>query len=138
MADTPISGALGDLKDNLAARAEKARDGVNDGLSTAREKLKSVSDNVSDRYERVSKDVRRGADRATSEIKRGAGLAKEKYEETAASVREGYDKIRSQASDVSSEVSAYVRENPGKSVLIAAGVGFLLGLLFRGRRDTEE
>jgi len=34
-------------------------------------------------------------------------------------------------------VSTYVRENPGKSVLIAAGVGFLIGLLFRGRSDDE-
>jgi ElaB/YqjD/DUF883 family membrane-anchored ribosome-binding protein len=34
-------------------------------------------------------------------------------------------------------VSTYVRANPGKSVLLAAGVGFVLGLLFRGRNDDE-
>ena len=45
--------------------------------------------------------------------------------------------MTTQASDVSDQVSTYVRENPGKSVLIAAGVGFLLGLLFRGRSDEE-
>jgi len=28
-----------------------------------------------------------------------------------------------------------VRENPGKSLLIAAGVGFLIGLAVRRRRD---
>jgi len=44
----------------------------------------------------------------------------------------------SQATTVSREVSLYVRDNPGKSVLIAAGVGFLLGLLTRrGSRDDD-
>jgi ElaB/YqjD/DUF883 family membrane-anchored ribosome-binding protein len=37
-------------------------------------------------------------------------------------------------------VSLYVRDNPAKAVMIAAGVGFLLGLVVRGRggRDDEE
>jgi ElaB/YqjD/DUF883 family membrane-anchored ribosome-binding protein len=30
-----------------------------------------------------------------------------------------------------------VRDNPGKSVLIAAGVGFLVGLLVRRSRDDD-
>ena len=42
-----------------------------------------------------------------------------------------YRRVRSQANNVSREVSLYVRDNPGKSVLIAAGIGFLLGLLTR-------
>ena len=39
---------------------------------------------------------------------------------------------------MSREVSLYVRDNPAKAVLIAAGVGFLLGLVVRGSRDDEE
>jgi ElaB/YqjD/DUF883 family membrane-anchored ribosome-binding protein len=37
-------------------------------------------------------------------------------------------------------VSLYVRDNPAKAVMIAAGVGFLLGLVVRGRggRDEDE
>jgi ElaB/YqjD/DUF883 family membrane-anchored ribosome-binding protein len=30
-----------------------------------------------------------------------------------------------------------VKENPGKSILIAAGVGFLLGLLIGRSRDND-
>ena len=45
--------------------------------------------------------------------------------------------MRKDAGDLAADVNAYVRENPGKSVLIAAGAGFVLGLLLRGRRREE-
>jgi ElaB/YqjD/DUF883 family membrane-anchored ribosome-binding protein len=32
---------------------------------------------------------------------------------------------------VSSDVNDFVQENPGRAVLLAAGVGFLIGLLVR-------
>ena len=35
-------------------------------------------------------------------------------------------------------INLFVRDNPGKSVLIAAGVGFLLGLVARGRGGRYE
>ena len=35
------------------------------------------------------------------------------------------------------QVRAYVRENPGKALLMSVGAGFLLGLLLR-RGDDEE
>ena len=51
----------------------------------------------------------------------------------AASLR---DKIRdTDWDDVMSNVKGYVRDNPGKSVAIAMGVGFALGLLLRRRSD---
>jgi ElaB/YqjD/DUF883 family membrane-anchored ribosome-binding protein len=137
MADQPITGALGDLKDTVISTAEKAREGVADGVSSARDRIKGLSHDVQKSYDRVSSDVRRGAERATAELKKSAEAARERAQETAESVREGYAKVRSQAGDVSDQVSAYVRENPGKSVLIAAGIGFLLGLLFRGHRDDD-
>jgi ElaB/YqjD/DUF883 family membrane-anchored ribosome-binding protein len=51
-----------------------------------------------------------------------------------------YERVRSEAGNLSREVSLYVRDNPAKAVMIAAGVGFLLGLVVRGRggRDDEE
>ena len=46
------------------------------------------------------------------------------------------DKIRdTDWDDVMSNVKGYVRDNPGKSVAIAMGVGFALGLLLRRRSD---
>ena len=46
------------------------------------------------------------------------------------------DKIRdTEWDDVVDNVKGYVRDNPGKSVAIALGVGFAVGLLFRRRGD---
>lgn len=138
MAEQPITGPLGDFKDTVADTAEKARDGVVEGVNSARDRIKGLTKDVTKSYGRVSADVRKGAERATAELRKSAEAARERAQETAESVREGYAKVRSQAGDLSEQVSSYVRENPGKSVLMAAGVGFLLGLLFRGHRDDED
>jgi len=46
------------------------------------------------------------------------------------------DKIRdTEWEDVTANVTAYVRDNPAKSLAIALGVGFALGLLLRRRDD---
>ena len=46
------------------------------------------------------------------------------------------DKIRdTEWDDVVDNVKGYVRDNPGKSLAIALGVGFAIGLLFRRRGD---
>ena len=46
------------------------------------------------------------------------------------------DKLRdTEWNEVTDKVTDYVRENPGKSIAIALGVGFALGLLFRRRSD---
>lgn len=51
----------------------------------------------------------------------------------AASLRE---KIRdTEWDDVMNNVTGYVRDNPGKSIAIALGVGFVLGFLVRRRSD---
>ena len=138
MAEQPITGPLGDFKDTVADTAEKARDGVVEGVNSARDRIKGLTKDDGKSYNRVSADVRKGAERATAELRKSAEAARERAQETAETVREGYAKVRSQAGDISEQVSSYVRENPGKSVLMAAGIGFLLGLLFRGNRDDED
>jgi ElaB/YqjD/DUF883 family membrane-anchored ribosome-binding protein len=100
------------------------------------------------RYQRVSEDVRRGAERAReefqrgterarAEFERGTERAREGYRNVAESAREGYDRVRQDAGRVSGELSVFVRENPARAVLIAAGVGFVLGMLVR-RRDYDD
>jgi ElaB/YqjD/DUF883 family membrane-anchored ribosome-binding protein len=120
----------------LSDAAEKALNTASDGVAAAREKFTRVADDVQSRYKKVSDDVRRGAERATKEIRRSANVARETYEDTAKKVRKGYHKIRKDAGRWSETAGEYVRENPGKAVLIAAGVGFLVGLIVR-RRDED-
>jgi ElaB/YqjD/DUF883 family membrane-anchored ribosome-binding protein len=115
--------------------AEKAVEAVTDGVAAARDKFQRLGDDVQHRYKQVSKDVRRSAERASKEIRRGAEAARESYRDAADKVQDGYRKASKDLKRVGRDVGEYVRENPGKSVLIAAGVGFLVGLIVRRRDD---
>ncbi|HVT61523.1 MAG TPA: hypothetical protein VHR45_24395 [Thermoanaerobaculia bacterium] len=117
--------------------AEKAVEAVGDGVAAARDKFQRLGEDVQDRYKKVSNDVKRGAERAQKEIRRGADAARESYRDAAHNVRKGYHKARKDATRLGNEVGEYVRENPGKAVLIAAGIGFLLGLIARRRDDSD-
>ncbi len=68
------------------------------------------------------------------------GRVKEKMGEVAEGVKSRAgalrDKIRETDWDeVTDKATDYVRQNPGKSVAIALGIGFALGLLLRRRSD---
>ena len=107
-------------------------------MLSARDKFRQVTEEVRRSAERVSGEVRRGAEKVGTEVRRSAQVARERYDETAENLREGYDRVRTQVGDVSTQVNRYVRENPGKSVLIAASAGFLLGLLVRRSRSDYD
>lgn len=111
--------------------------GESEGVVSARERFQRLSDEVQHRYRGVSDDVRRGAERASAEIRRGGEVARDRYREASETARVQYDRFRSDAGNVSREVGLYVRDNPGKAVAIAAGLGFLLGLIVR-RREPED
>ena len=93
-----------------------------------RERISEVARGVEQRYQRVAEEMRREAERASK-------AAREKVETAVSGLRQGYGKVRKDASRLTEDVTDYVRDNPGKSVLIAAVVGFLLGLLFRRSDD---
>lgn len=90
-------------------------------------KAGKLADEVQERLRDVSSDVRRGYERAAS-------AARDSYQDAAEGVRRGYARASRQLRKVSQDAGDYVRDNPGKSILIAAGVGFLLGLLVQSRR----
>jgi ElaB/YqjD/DUF883 family membrane-anchored ribosome-binding protein len=76
---------------------------------------------------KASKQVKESAEKASAVAKEKYGVAKEK-------VVVGYDKARKDMDTLVEDVNEYTRDNPGKAVLIAAGVGFVLGMLIRPRR----
>ncbi len=60
------------------------------------------------------------------------------FDKLSAEVKKGYSKVRARVDEVDvkevrDDVIGYIRENPGKSVLIALGVGFALGFMVRRR-----
>lgn len=108
--------------ENLESKREQT-DGAE--RTSASERLREVKDELGRRIETVSQDVRREAERAGE-------FARERYGQARVGLRHGYDRARKDFEQLSGDVQTYVRDNPGRSVLIAAGVGFVVGLLLRG------
>jgi ElaB/YqjD/DUF883 family membrane-anchored ribosome-binding protein len=102
-------------------------------LDTAREKFTSVAEEAKDRYEKATADVQKKAREATDELRRGADMAKKRYEEAEGQLRETYGRAQERAKDWNRDLHDYVQEKPGQAVLIAAAVGFVVGLLLRRR-----
>jgi ElaB/YqjD/DUF883 family membrane-anchored ribosome-binding protein len=70
----------------------------------------------------------------------GASRVRERVSEVADNVKARAAALRDKLADtewedVKGNVAGYVRDNPGKSLAIALGVGFALGLLIRRRDD---
>jgi len=126
-----------DIQETAAEAAQAAKEAAAEKLSAAREKFSEVASGVEDKV----KQIREGAGKASERIREGAeraqGVAREKYTVARDNVRQGYDRVTKDLSQLSDDVTEYVRHNPGKSVAIAAGIGFVIGLLMRGgRRDA--
>jgi ElaB/YqjD/DUF883 family membrane-anchored ribosome-binding protein len=102
------------------SRVEQARAVVNEKIGAAKQKLGEVSHVAGQKLQEV-----------TAQASEKTAVVREKAAE---SLRHGYDRVRKDFDDLNSDVNAYVKDNPGRSVLIAAGIGFVLGLLIRRRR----
>ena len=129
---------MDEAKEKAKEAAEATGKAVQERLQTAREKFSEVADSLGKGAGSASTKVREKAGEATSRVKEKAGqvstVARERYGVAAERARQGYDKARKDLDHLTQDVNEYVRDNPGKAVLIAAGIGFLIGLVFRGRR----
>ena len=106
--------------DAPAKGVEQARAVVSEKLGVAREKLGEAS---------------QAAGKKLQEVKGQAGQATQVAREKAAEgLKQGYDRVRKDFDDLNADVNTYVKDNPGRSVLIAAGIGFLVGMLIRRDR----
>ena len=116
------------------SEAEGTKAKVSEQLDKARDKFTEVAGEV----EKKAKAIGGSAGRATQQVKESAEkasvAAKEKYGVAREKVVVGYDKARKDMDTLVEDVNEYTRDNPGKAVLIAAGVGFVVGLLLRPRR----
>jgi len=114
-----------------AATVRGAREVVEAGLDEAREGFEEATEKLSESARRTRREMRRRAERFGE-------ATRERYDKAVVGVKTGYEKVRKDAGELAEEVNAYVRENPGKSILIAAGAGFVLGMLLRGGRRRDD
>jgi ElaB/YqjD/DUF883 family membrane-anchored ribosome-binding protein len=118
-----IAGGYGKLKTRSAEAYAKAKG----YLTEARAALESVRETMGQLYGR-SREV----------VEEGYGKAKVQFDKLSAEVKKGYARVKAKAQEVDvkevrDDVVDYIRRNPGKSILIALGIGFALGYLVRRR-----
>ena len=107
-------------REAVAEGVEKARSAVSHGVDAARERMRDSP---------LSTRVKKASARAGEAAKGGYGAAKEK-------LGHGYERARKDLDQLVGDVNVYVRDNPGRAVLIAAAAGFVLGFLLRRDRRS--
>jgi ElaB/YqjD/DUF883 family membrane-anchored ribosome-binding protein len=118
---------LGEGYGKAKARSEEAYGKARAYLTEARAALESTRETMGQLYGRSREVVEEGYDRA-----------KVQFDKLYAEAKKGYAKVKAKVQEVDvkevrDDVVDYIRRNPGKSILIAIGVGFALGYLVRRR-----
>lgn len=118
---------LGEGYGKLKTRSAEAYSTAKEYLAEARAALEAARERIGELYGR-SREI---AEEAYQK-------AKEQFEKVAAELKKGYAKVKAKVEqvdvkEVRDDVVEYIRRNPGKSVLIALGVGFALGFMLRRR-----
>jgi ElaB/YqjD/DUF883 family membrane-anchored ribosome-binding protein len=90
--------------------------------------LREAAGNFKEAASAKVENIRQAAAQKADEL-RGAG--QDKAQELRGAADCAWSDTKSQAKSWQAEGEAYVRDNPTKAVLMALGVGVLLGLMFR-------
>lgn len=108
--------------------ANNTENSVNSEIETMRNEIKGLTDSVADlvrrETERARTNVKGIADNVADSVSSAAHSVGSTGQRLAADAQEG---VRTAAS----KVEQCIEKNPVQSVLIAAGVGFVLGLMSR-------
>jgi ElaB/YqjD/DUF883 family membrane-anchored ribosome-binding protein len=126
-----IGSTIDQVKDGAGVVVDRTREVVNDGLESVKGTFNDGADNLDRLYRGTIAEVR-----GTSE--RLAENAREQLDDARDSARKGYRHARKTLSRLSGDARDYVSDNPGQSLLIAAGIGFLAGLAVRVAAPRPE
>lgn len=149
--------------EETADRASGGLAGVKESLTKAQQAMESAGNAMQEVYGKARHRAAEGADRAKASLEEAGkhlaeardkmgslaastreqaealyATAKEQYEHLSESAQELYGKAKAKIAEVDfkqkgDEVLDYIRTNPGKSVLIALAVGFVVGYATRPR-----
>jgi ElaB/YqjD/DUF883 family membrane-anchored ribosome-binding protein len=124
---TKAKEALGEGYGKAKARSAEAYGKARAYLTDARAALESAREKMGQLYGR-SREV----------VEEAYEKAKVQFDKLYAEVKKGYAKVKEKVQEVDvkevrDDVVDYIRRNPGKSILIAIGVGFAVGYLVRRR-----
>ncbi len=119
--------ALGEGYGGVRARSAEAYEKAKGYLAEARAALDVAREKMGELYGRA----REIAEEAYAQVK-------VQFDRIAAEIKKGYAKVKAKVQEIDvrevrDDVVDYVKRNPGRSILIAFGVGFAIGYLVRRR-----
>lgn len=117
------------VADNVRSM-DQAKKKVTEAVDQAREKFQHAAADVGERFHEASAAAREKSQHARE-------AARERYQVHSAQLQDGYAKVRKDVDYMVDDVNDFVRQKPGTAILIAAGAGFLLGLLMRPGRYRD-
>ncbi len=118
---------IGEGYGKLRSRSADAYAKAKEYLTEARAALETAREKMGELYGRSREIVEEAYEKA-----------REKFEKLSAEVKKGYAKVKAKVQEIDvkevrDDVVDYIRRNPGKSVLIALGIGFAVGYMVRRR-----
>ena len=95
----------------------------------------SVGQQIRDKASDMGQSIRdmggKAKEAASEQMNQLRDSANEYYQQGREKAMEYYEQGRERATEMEQDLENYIREQPIKSVMIAAGVGMLLGILWR-------
>lgn len=131
--------SLGGGTNRLGQKTEDARDVAREKLGATREKAYNLKSSLADRLEQGAGRLRHKADTTTTtdmgaeaetKVRKAGDRVASRMESTADWLR-GAD-----VDSMKSGLESQVRSNPGRTLLVALGMGYVVGRLFRGTRGS--
>src|SRR5215510_14495586 len=99
-----------------------------EAADSAKGHVKAAADDFKAAASAKAEEIRRAAETKAEELRQAAQNKAREFSGIAGSA---WTDARSKATTSQSKWEAYVRENPTKSILVALGLGFFVGLMFR-------
>ena len=116
----------------------EVHDKVEEPAETIRERAVQLKTQLADKLETSAGRLRRRAN-DTAKIDDAIAMTKEKVADASDRVANGMERSadwlrNADLSSVQRKLEREVRENPGRTLLIAGAIGYLLGRAFKGKR----
>lgn len=112
----------------VGKKLESSAEHAKKAIGAASEAGKAVGDTVK---KHAQEAYQSGREHLTAAAKDISDAASAKYDEIRGQARAKAETYRAKAENLQSDTESYIRENPLKSIGIAVGVGFVLGVILR-------
>lgn len=142
-ADTGYSTGTGTAGTTAAPKLDQAKAKAQDAVGQVKEKARALQSTLADRLDAGADKLRQrtqGTQGAPLAGATGTGTvdvaSEDKMVKMQDSLARGMNKSADwlRNGDLKADIEKQVRENPGRTLLVALGIGYVLGKAFRGRR----